>query len=393
MDQLAAAARLRRAAILLTLAILGITAVRSAAVDAWAEDRPALASGAWANHPGAMLSSALASIGQAAAQGRPPDARTLHMVTAAAQRAPLAPEPFLVAGTEALGSGRLEQAGRLLQEARRRDPRAVAPRVLLADLYLRERRTAEGLQELAALSRLAPGGPDPVVRAVAAYAREPGTEPHLLRLFKDRPDLVDPSLALLSADPRMVDRVLALAGPSAPAGHWQAVLVDALVRDGQFARARHAWARFTDERTSPDRLVDPTFAREKHGLPPFDWTFDNEGGLAEPRGGALHVLTYGREEGSLASQLLTLTPGTYRLSFRITRASEGQSLVWRMTCVPANSEVARLSLPGRSGQVRQDFTIRSTCPAQRLELRAQVNAFGRPSEATIDQLAVQHLTQ
>ena len=121
----------QRAALLLCLALAGVTAVRSAIVTATVESRPEAALVAWPSHPDAMIAAALSDIGKKAAAGRSPDDKTLRLVEAAATRAPLAHEPFLIGGTQAMTLGQSGKSERLLTEARRRDPRAMAPRDLI----------------------------------------------------------------------------------------------------------------------------------------------------------------------------------------------------------------------------------------------------------------------
>src|SRR4029078_4582807 len=74
--------------------------------------------------------------------------------------------------------------------------------------------------------------------------------------------------------------------------------------------------------------------------PPFNWTLTSSTvGLAERQsGGKLHVIFYGQEDGVLASQLLVLAPGTYRLAMRVTGGgAQLRSLRWSLTCAKARA--------------------------------------------------------
>ncbi len=341
-----------------------------------------------------MFSSALAEIGQATGEGQAPEPGTLAKVAAAARRAPLASEPLLIAGTQALASSRTGRAEALLLEARRRDPRAPAPRLLLTDLYLRRGAIAQALQEIAALSRLSPGGPAPAIGALAAYAREPGSERQLTMVFRQRPDLRDPILTSLAADPDMAGRVLALGGGKRSDEHWRAVLVDALVREGRFAEARSAWVRLTGDRTPADQLVNPTFEQRPAAIPPFDWSFSETAGIAEPMGRGLHVRSFGRNDAAIASQLLTLGPGRYRLTFRVPAASgEPGGVRFTISCLPAGSELLQLALPDRASELTDTLTVPPDCKAQKFAVEVVANAFGRPAEARLDQLSLERLSR
>lgn len=373
---------LRRIGTGLALTVIALSAIRAAMVEAWAEERPELAAAAWPNHPAALLSSSLSEIGRAAAAGEAPASATFIKVARAARKAPLASEPLLVAGTAELSAGRLDRAEPLLLRARARDPRAIAPRVLLADLYLRERRLDLGLREIAVLARLSPGGPGPVVRLLAAYAREPASQQPLATLFRHRPDLRDPVLTAMAADPAMANRVLALAGAKPPRGRWRAVLVDGLVRDGRIAEARTAWARLTGDRTPPGEVVAADFRVQREAIPPFDWTYPTDAGIAEVRPDGLRVMAYGRKNGALASQLLILPPGGHVFSSSTSQlAGEADALHWTVTCVPEGRELFRT--PIATGSAATTLAVPADCPAQQLALTVSVGPFARTTQATI----------
>lgn len=378
----------------LCLSLLGITAVRSALVQAWVEDRPAAALAAWPGHPAAQIAAALSEIGAAAAQGRVPSSAPLKRSREAALKAPLAAEPFLLAGTEALSGRHMDRAKPLLLEARRRDPRSAATRVLLAQAHLQGGDTSAALEEIAALTRLTPGEPTAVVQTLAAYARQPGTEGSVKALFTRRPDLRDPVLTLLAADPRLEGRIMALAGPRGGAERWPAILIGALVADGQFRRARELWTMAAGLRTArPDGLVDPGF--ESLTLPaPFGWTLGSRTGLAEAIGrGQLRATAFGRDEGVVAAQMLTLPGGRYRLSLQVREGSgDPESLSWTVTCLPGLRILLRL--PGQTsiGPIASEFEVPAGCPAQQLELVTSPNEFGRPATRTFDSLMLRRLT-
>ena len=378
----------------LVLSLVAVAALRSAAVRAWADDRPSSALAAWPAHPEALLHSAFAEIGRSAAEGGAPGPGTLAKVAAAARRAPLASEPLLIAGTQALSAGRIRQAEALLLEARRRDPRAPAPRLMLADLYLRAGKVLSGLQEVAALTRLSPGGPAPAVNALAAYAREPDSDRQYTILLRQRPDLRDPILTSLAADPKMAKRVMALGGSNASGEHWQSVLVDALVRDGQFGEARAAWGRLTGDRTPANQLVNPTFNRDRAAIAPFDWTLSETAGIAEPVGRGLHVRSFGRDDGAVATQLLTLPPGGYELAFRVLAVSgEIGGVRWTISCFPAGADILQLALPDHASELTRPFVVPADCKAQKLALEVLASPFGRSTEARLDRLTLARVGQ
>ena len=111
--------------------------VRVAAVEAFAARDPARAASLWSGHPRVLLESGLAEVGETAAAGRQVNKVLIRRLIDASAKAPLAPEPFLVRGVEAQMSGNRSLALQSYLAARQRNPRSVAPRYFLADLYLK----------------------------------------------------------------------------------------------------------------------------------------------------------------------------------------------------------------------------------------------------------------
>ena len=116
----------------------------------------------------------MAEIGEAANKGQAPGAASVARSMAAARRAPLAVEPFLIAGAIAQS----EQAHDARRAAVRRSgaPRSAlgGGTVFLAQLYLASGRPGEGLRHASVLVRLVSGGPAALVPAIAQYAKSPG---------------------------------------------------------------------------------------------------------------------------------------------------------------------------------------------------------------------------
>jgi tetratricopeptide (TPR) repeat protein len=122
----------------------------------YAETSPETAARLAAYLPEALVGSAMAQVGMAAAKGEDPPPSALARLRALARLAPLSPEPYLVNGAIALRSGDFERAEKLLLQARQLAPRSAAARILLADLWVAQGRIRDGFGELAALSRLVP---------------------------------------------------------------------------------------------------------------------------------------------------------------------------------------------------------------------------------------------
>ena len=334
-------------------------------------------------HPQALIDRAMSEIGAAAAKGggMPSVARQAMMIVV--RKDPLAPTPFLVDGTIAQIGGNDRRAEALFIAARLRDPRAPAARYFLADRYLRTNRIAAGLVEMAALARISEKASQPLAPALAAYARNPGAIPQLKQFFAGAHATRDTTLDILSADPANANLVLALAPPlplrQVPPPNWQVTLVRALVAAGNYAAAEDIWRRINGI-THRGLLYDPEF-RDRSTAPPFNWQLSSgSGGVAEAsRSGGLDVIYYNREEVALATQLLRLGPGNYRLAMRVEAPLSANGLTWSIAC-GSGEQKPLLQLPldaAHNGVVAGIFTIPTgNCAVQWIQLR------GRPGDAS-----------
>jgi hypothetical protein len=105
--------------------------------------------------------------------------------------------------------------------------------------------------------------------------------------------------------------------------------------------------------------------------------------MAEPDGrGGLEVLYYGRANATLASQLLLLRPGQYRLAMTIEAAGREEGAIrWSVRCAAEKMPLA--DLPLRAGNNAVEFGVPPGCEAQWLELRGMAGDLPRTSELTI----------
>ena len=352
------------------------------------ENRPRLAK-LWPGHPTVLLESGLAEVGAEAAAGGPVDPALVTSLLAVSAKAPLAPEPFLVRGVDAQLAGNPTLALSAFLAARQRSPRTIATRYFLADHYLKSGQTGQGLAEISSLARLVPQSIPSIAPYLAAFAKSPGAAPQLRDLLRRHPQLEPMLLETLSADPSNANLVLKLWNGRRGEREviWQSRLLSQMIEAGHYHLARQTWSRFSGDNSSPSQLFDPDFAEQ--ALPPFGWSFSaGPAGLAESKaGGQLHVLFYGRDDVVLASQMLTLSPGIYRLSMSVgATALSPNALRWTVKCVPSSNEVALIPL-GQSGRRSEAFEIpRANCQAQRLELSGSAQQLPRPADITISEL-------
>jgi hypothetical protein len=137
-------------------------------------------------------------------------------------------------------------------------------------------------------------------------------------------------------------------------------------------------------RIEPGALIYDPRLTESKAPPPFNWALTSSSvGLAErARGGGLHVMFYGQEDGVLATQLLTLASGRYRLAAPIAGPpTHAESLQWAVVCDTTNAPIATTSLLGASRG--WTFDVPGTCKGQRLELSGRSSDLPQRGEATI----------
>ena len=317
-------------------------------------------------------------------------------------RSPLAEDPFMLAGIDALARGDEEKGEALLAETRRRDPRSRTARLILLDRYLRTSRTSEAGVEIAVLNRLIAQAAEVLVPELARMISDPRTGGALIGLLRDDPDMRDAVLGKLAsggADPDLILRVArstGAGGRSGPAPAWQPAMLSKMVEKGDVERAHLLWRGFSGaNEADPATPYDGNF-RGLPGPAPFNWQLlSSPAGVAErTQAQSLDVEYYGRERAALASQLLMLKPGRYRLSFRAEgdATGEGSRLAWLVSCAGgAGAQLleAPLQRVGSTPKViAAAFTVPAGCPAQWLRLTGIPDEFPTGQSATIADLRI-----
>lgn len=381
---------MRRILVIIVALLVAAQVVRNAAVTALAPLEPERAAKLWASHPSVEISLGLAQIGRAARERRPIDAAIFAMFDDAAVKAPLAPEPFLVAGVKDQTAGKLDAARRVFVAAQWRDPRSLPAAYFLADYYFRAGRVLDGLQQTTLLARLSPGGVATVAPYVASYARNRANWPKMRVLFRSQEGFEDDILTALAHDGANADAVLALADAShrSPKSPWLPILLQSLVASGDYARARAIWASVGGG-SNGELVYDPDFS-SAGPPPPFNWAFASSTvGLGERQPGKrLHVIFYGNDDGVLASELLTLAPGTYRLQMQLGPAPvHPEALRWSIRCDKTSQPISSDALADVAAH-SWTFQVPANCPAQWLELSGRSGDIAQQSEVTITNFAL-----
>lgn len=380
----------RLAVVFACIVALAAVCVRTAVVAAEAEDNPALARSFWREHPDVLRAEILQGVTQAATHKTRLTLATSEQVQLLAALAPLAPEPFAVTGAMALRSGRYAAAERRLVDARQRDPRFEAARMLLAQTYLAQEKLVPGLKELVALTQISPEVMPVITAALAGYAKTPGAVPRLQRALHGNPAMADALLAYLAGDARNVQLILSLSSGAHGSGdllRWQQKLLSSLVESGDAANALALWRQFTGR-----GIPDPGDFSNGAVHSPFTWTLlSSGGGAATSRGRRLDVQFFGEADTSLASTVLVLGPGTYELRFDLIGAASDQEAVhFLITCVPGGGKLLDLPLSAKSGSAAR-FQVPANCHAQKLQLLGFAQVFPAEVAFSIINLQVQKL--
>lgn len=327
--------------------------------------------------------------------------KTATDVRDAAARAPLDARPYMFAGAVAILHNDSPRAVAILEAGRRLDARNRWIRLLLLDRYIRAKRYADAAGEFAVLNRLVTGAQSPILTELARMTADPATR-DAVRQTLGRDPLLETqlltTLARKNPDPQLLFDIAsptAIASARRPNG-WGETLIEGMVAQGRFGEARQVWGKLFGiaEPAARQPLYDAQLLGAP-GSPPFNWTFAaGTIGAADRRGGQLAVEYYGRDNGALASQLLQLAPGQYRLGYSLA-GSPGTGLAWTLSCAeqPGAAPIVNVAVPAAVPAVRRyavAITVpASGCRAQWLRLVGNAAEFPTAVNVTISGLSLQ----
>lgn len=295
-------------------------------------------------------------------------------------KAPLDYLPFMAVAAEgfrskgAIGS---EADARLLAEALRRNPRSREARYFLMRHELGRGDLKAAVYHISVLNRLSNGVTDQLMPGLGAAIRSEKQVDEAVAALAPYPELLEPFLKGFTAKPKpaaLSTRLVARLPRSSfadPDVRKSAVKV--LISAQAFAQARALWGT-----SGTGGLVHSPEFSDRNAPPPFNWELRaNSTGAAErdPNGG-LTIDYFGRTPGPLVSQLLTLTPGTYkaRLDYRTLSGVPG-ALGLQMTCAGKELLVFNQPLTGAAGASQAlvvTFTVPQGCPGQLLAIAGRV---------------------
>lgn len=320
----------------------------------------------------------------------------------AIMRAPLLEAPFDLGGIDKLFIHDHKGAEPYIRHALARNARSRLARLLMLEIELRGGRAEAAAQDMTILSRLMPDVQKVFVPELARLAIDPETRPALRQALASDPAMLKGLLQYLAQKNEKPSIILELAGPNPPvvteadAADWRKTLFNSMIAKGNLEGAHLLWARFAGVPASQTSGVYDGDFQKLPGLPPFNWSFSSSDiGAAEPdKRGGLQVEYYGRTAGELASQLLMLKPGSYRLSFHAEGAVDNlqHRLIWRIQCNRSNATILELPLSGitYSGKnVAANFTVPAQCNGQWLRLAGEPTEFPKIENVLIRNLKIQ----
>ncbi len=327
----------------------------------------------------------------------------------ALRRAPLLADPLILAGLEASAANDTDRARRLMEEARRRDPRSVIARSWLIDYYLGQGRYAAGLGEVGPLMVLEGDAQPAILAMVTALIRIPRARPALVAVLRTDPwwrvGFFQQASTSPSLVPAMASLLLAAPNRANPLGaaREQQALLQGVASQGRYALAREMWLAQLPPaaRGGLPAIYDGNF-RGLPGVPPFNWRLHDAPGnvvgrvdVADlPERSALQISADGDESAPVAEQLVLLPRGGYSLSFKVRRLPEadpgaaGLGVVVR--CMPGTM-LASLSFdpPAAAATRTLDFDVPAGCPAIAVRFLVRPGESPGPVDAQLTAVAIQ----
>ena len=333
--------------------------------------------------------------GSAAGEGQVDRAR-LH---AAVNFAPLSGRAASEVAATASVDGEHARALRLLINARDRDPRNAVVRLQLVGEYFVAGRPDLAISEADIAMRLQPGYVAQLAPLLPAMASTPAALAALRAAVRRGPrwsGVLLQNKALYNTSPALLFAIIdetRTDNPDEAQTLRQSAYLRRLLAGGQVDAAFLAFANFLPKGTNPAaRLVyDGDFAG-RPGPPPFNWTLvEGQVDSATIGDGGLTLQFFSDRRSTMASEIVQLTPGRYRLT-TVAAAPNGDAAAdaarWVVRCGPgATSDTTLATLPlgaltSDPAQVTLDFVVPAgACAAQTLSL--VTNRQTEPADVTL----------
>ena len=310
-------------------------------------------------------------------------------------------EPRLLLARIRLNQGKIEESARLLEDARRLNPRSRETRLLLLQQHLLLNDGKGVAEETSALHHLIPQGRAWYAGLLVNLLRNPLTSRQVLASLPSHPSQIPVLQALAEGNvqPLLLREASSnLRGRAKPgeANPWVDRIVMPLVKHGNVAEARHLWSYFYAVEGEQNGVpFDGKFTGSAGS--PFGWALpQNSGGVAELAGGALRLQYFGRKSATLAQQLISLKPGIYRLRFDAVRMDGlmRDGLFWKVRCANGAELLRspiRLSPAMRSYRTAAFTVPASECPDQWLALDGESQIDPQSVSASVESIEIERM--
>ncbi|MES2058569.1 MAG: hypothetical protein V4564_21710 [Pseudomonadota bacterium] len=302
---------------------------------------------------------------------------------------PLDGTAFALAALDAMAKGDNARAAKLVAHAIALEPRTRLAWLWRLDQQMRNGQTVEAASSTLRLLAVDPEQYPSYVPILARLAKDRRNISQIAAALRGNPGWREPFLSALQAggfDPAIRFAIMDAGNSKVYAiDRERAAFVADLIAKADYERAYLAWISYLPESAlaNVDTPYDAQF-RGMPGPPPFNWQLTSvDGDRAETNKG-LDLSYSGRKPVTLASQVVVLQPGGYRLNSMIANASSegpptsGTTLTWRASCLPGNAIIGELALDTNvtgKPQLSAPFDVAETCQAVSLSLTGGASEF------------------
>ncbi|QNQ07688.1 hypothetical protein [Sphingomonas alpina] len=302
---------------------------------------------------------------------------------------PLDGTAFALVALDATAKGDKERAAKLVAHALALEPRTRLAWLWRLDQQMRNGRTVEAANSTLRLLSVDPSQYPNYVPILARLAKDRRNISQIAAALRGNPGWRGPFLSTLQTngfDPAIRFAIMDAGNSNVyTIEQERAAFVADLITKADYERAYLAWVSYLPESAlaSVDTPYDAHF-KGMPGPPPFNWQLTAADGDRAETNNGLDLSYSGRKPVTLATQVVVLQPGGYRLRSTVANAnsegpsSGGTTLTWQAYCLPGNRPIGNLALDinvtGKP-QLSAPFDVPETCQAVSLSLTGAASEF------------------
>lgn len=303
---------------------------------------------------------------------------------------PLSTSPLVYYAAYLRQNARVKEATAALELALQRNQKNALAHLLLTDLKLEAGDVESAIEHLSALIMLTPENTTDYVGVIADIARVKQNRKYIVALLDSDISWKGPLLQTLNT--KIADmRFLMELNRRRTAD--QKGFLNRLVKSENLDAALIAWLDYVDDQTAVSWPYNRLFDTNDDAPPPFNWRFDSNR-VEVIDGEGLSASFLGRGGRQLAEQTMALNPGSYEFSADMMGELQpgGGYFSWSVSCLPGNSEIARLDvkqLNNISSAQKISFSVPDQrCRFQRLQFRGQPGEYPRRARSVTGSVAI-----